>query len=141
MMKGKNTFDNYVCDGDTIERHYEGYDFTVRLEFDDTTTPMDYDAEGCCFDTSDPEHGEENREIIEAWKRNEWHYFGLVVSVAYNGVTIDDHVSSVWGYEGNFPKGNNEYLTEEAENLIRESLANVQRTHDEMINKLTGKAA
>lgn len=135
-MKGKDTFSSFVCHGDTIQRHYEGYDFTVRLVHDDVTTPMDYDEKGCCFDTTDPEYGEENREIIEAWKRDEWHYFGLVVSVEYNGFTIDDHISSVWGYEGNFPKGNNNFLTEEAESLIREALANVQRAHEAMINSL-----
>jgi hypothetical protein len=75
------------------------------------------------------------------WKRDEWFYVGIVVSVEYNGVLLDDHIHSVWGYEANFPNGDNSYLTEEATRLMEEALDDARKVREEMIARLIGKAA
>jgi hypothetical protein len=139
-MTMNQVFDDYVCDGEYIVRELDGFKFCATLVFDDRTTPMDYDEAGCCFDTSDPEYGEENKEIIASWKRGEWFYVGIVISVEYNGVLLDDHIHSVWGYEANFPNGDNSYLTEEATRLMEEALDDAKKAREEMIARLIGKA-
>ena len=116
----------YVCADDRITAEVDGFVVTARLEYDPDSSPREYDADGCCFDTSDPDHGEESAAIIAAWDNDEWHYFGVVLSVAKEGVELDDHAASLWGIEGNFPRKDggldNSYFTETANELLDEAL-------------------
>ena len=95
----------YVCADDSITAEVDGFVVTARLEYDP---------------------GEESAAIIAAWDNDEWHYFGVVLSVAKEGVELDDHAASLWGIEGNFPRKDggldNSYFTETANELLDEAL-------------------
>ena len=117
-------FDKYTCIGDEITCEVGSLRVTARVVYDDHTTPMDYDGPGCCFDTSDAEHGEENESIIQAWKDDEWFYCGIVLSVAHadTDVLLTDHGASLWGIDCNFPGGDNSYLSDVANELLDEAI-------------------
>jgi hypothetical protein len=100
-------FDKYVCIGDTIRRNVtDTVSVVARLEFDQDTRPEDSD----CYDAKD----------VARWKRDEWFYGGVVLSIEVNGETVRDHVASLWGIDCNFGEDNS-YLAEVANNLLDES--------------------
>jgi hypothetical protein len=100
-------FDKYVCIGDTIRRNVtDTVSVVARLEFDQDTRPEDSD----CYDAKD----------VARWKRDEWFYGGVVLSIEVNGETVRDHVASLWGIDCNFGEDNS-YLAEVANELLDES--------------------
>jgi len=38
---------------------------------------------------------------MAAWKNDEWYYCGVILSVAIDGIVLDDHAASLWGIEAN----------------------------------------
>ena len=115
-------FDDYACIGDSITCEVDQFTITATLHGDLDSSPHDYDAPGCCFDTSDPEYGEVNSQIIKAWEQDEWFYVGVSLSVSCNGVVLDEYAASLWGVECNFPNGTNEYLLMVSNELLPEAL-------------------
>ncbi len=106
-MKFTAQFDKYVCIGDTIRRNVtDTVSVVARLEFDQDTRPEDSD----CYDAKD----------VARWKRDEWFYGGVVLSIEVNGETVRDHVASLWGIDCNFGEDNS-YLAEVANELLDES--------------------
>ena len=65
---------------------------------------------------------EEDFRRLRAWCNNDWTYVGVVLSVARNGVTLDNHAASLWGIESDC----GDYLAEVAEDLVDDA-ANVGR--------------
>lgn len=66
---------------------------------------------------------ERDFKAMRAWCNDEWYYCGVVLSVAKNGYTLDEHAASLWGIELNYPGSeNNDYLTEVANDLLGEAL-------------------
>ena len=59
---------------------------------------------------------------MAAWKKDEWYYCGVILSVAIDGITLDDHAASLWGIEANYPDSDNAYLSEVAGELLPEAL-------------------
>ena len=59
---------------------------------------------------------------MEAWRNDEWFYCGVVISVRFDGIEIDDHASSLWGIEANYPDSDNAYLAEVANELLPEAI-------------------
>ncbi len=107
----KTHFDSYVCDGDTISCEVDGVTYTATLERD-TDSSVD-DAE--CYTKSQ----------IAAWRNDEWHFFGVVISAEKNGVDLGDHLASLWSIEGNFPsrrKNPNTYFRDVANELLPEAV-------------------
>ena len=74
---------------------------------------------------------------MEAWRGDEWFYCGIVLSVAFEGVTLDTHAASLWGIEANYPDSDNAYLTDVANELLPEAL-DAGRA---VLAKLTSRAA
>jgi hypothetical protein len=96
-------FGTFACSGDSIACSIGGVDYEARLVADTDTTPMDYDSPGWCFDTKAPGRaGARNRRLIEAWKRDEWAYCGVVIGAAKAGVELGD-MAALWGVEVNMP--------------------------------------
>ena len=125
----KNDFDAYVCEGDTITCEKEGFTVVARLEHDCDTTPSDFD----CY----------SKRAIEAWKNDEWHFFGVVLSVSVGEVEIADHAASLWGIEGNFPsrrKNPNKYFREVANDLLDEAIQQATVKAGNMIQRLSSVA-
>jgi hypothetical protein len=125
-------FDRYVCVGDTATWSVEGFDITARIEYDADTKPEDCD----CFDIEDPDHGAENRKIVDAWRNDEWFYCGVILSVSRNGVTITKHAASLWGIEANFPGSDNAYLAEVCQELQSEAIATARAESVRIISAL-----
>jgi hypothetical protein len=101
-------FDSYACPGDSITWTAQGFDLTATLEQDTDTKPTDYES----YDEAD----------IQRWKKDEWFYAGVVLSVSLNGVELSDHAASLWGVDCNFNDTSNAYLSELAQELEAEAL-------------------
>lgn len=113
-------FDTYVCEGDSISCEVGGFTVTALLIYDHDTSAHEYDEDGWCFDTNDPEYGERNKEIIEAFDNGDWGYYLVILSVSVDDLTLDDHAAVLGGVEGNFPNTDNSYLTDVANELLAE---------------------
>ena len=82
-----------------------GVSIRATIEPDCDTRPTDFD----CFDDCD----------VETWRRGEWQYCGIVLSVYIDGQCIDPHAASLWGIEANF-RDDNSYLNTVAAELAAE---------------------
>ncbi|MEP4992246.1 MAG: hypothetical protein ABJV68_31810, partial [Paracoccaceae bacterium] len=60
--------------------------------------------------------------VMEAWRKGEWFYCGIVLSVERDGIELDHHAASLWGVECNYPGTDNCYLTTVANELLSEAL-------------------
>jgi hypothetical protein len=117
-------FDRFVCFGDSIECHYNGFRIHARIEHDsdhgiddDDCHNPDQSVTGC-----NDEQFAQLLEAREAYARNEWHYCGVVLSVTREGVMLAEHAASLWGIECNYPDSDNHYLTVVAHELAPEAL-------------------
>lgn len=106
-------FPAYACQGDRIEWTAEGFDIVARLEYDTDSNPEDVE----CYSPED----------VQRWKNDDWFYVGVVLSVSRNGVELSDHAASLWGVDCNFSDTSNAYLSEVAQELEAEAIANARR--------------
>lgn len=116
-------FNSYAMAGDFIEWEAEGYTIKATLHEDTCTHVSDSE----CY----------SREDIRRWLKDEWFHVGVVLSVSYNGVKLEDHAASLWGIECNFPGGTNAYLSECALDMQEEALDQAKIKHKQMIKALT----
>jgi len=135
-------FDRYVCEGDTITCHVDGFDLTARIYRDDCSDRPDERQDGF-WPSLDPQsagyigpksqrtldrHMARAKAVMNAWLNDEWFYCGVAVTAEKNGITVTDEFSNaLWGIECNYPttrKGNpNTYLREVANEYVSEVLA------------------
>ena len=131
-------FDTLVCEGDTIACEVAGFEIIARIVRDDCPDPPDERQDGFWpslykdapgFIGPGPNHRQRFAEaqakaeaVMEAWRKDEWFYCGIVLSVALEGVTLDAHAASLWSIEANYPGSDNAYLTEVARELLPEAL-------------------
>lgn len=132
-------FRSYVCFGDSIETHYNGFRVSAHIEQDldktiddDDCHNKDQSVTGC----TDEQHAQLLR-ARAAYFRDEWHYCGVVLSVTRNGVMLDEHAASLWGIECNYPGGDNSYLTVVAQELLPEALKAAQTVLDLLVQDVT----
>lgn len=116
-----NKFDNYVCIGDYIEKDWNGLTLRAELLHDEFMTPDDFD----CY----------NKEQIESWKRGDWFFGGLVVSLLSDNVVIGKNLASLWGLDCNIVDENS-YLDEVAEELFAEAEDEARKVVAELLSKL-----
>lgn len=116
-------FNSYAMAGDFIAWESEGYTIRATLHNDTDTHVQGFD----CY----------SQEEIQAWKNDEWFYVGVVLSVSYNGIKLEDHAASLWGIDCNFPGGTNAYLSECALELQDEAIESAKVKHKQMIRALT----
>ena len=132
-------FYDCVCIGDTIVCEVEGYTVTARICFDDCAEAPDKNQDGFWpslypndagfigsgngwrdrFDAAQARA----EKVMAAWKNDEWFYCGVILSVAIDGLTLDRFAASLWGLEANYPDSDNAYLTEVANDLLPEAIA------------------
>ena len=131
-------FQSFVCEGDSITCEVAGFQITARIVRDDCDDAPDERQDGFWpslykdapgFIGPGPNHRERFAQaqaraeaVMEAWRKDEWFYCGIVLSVAREGVTLDAHAASLWGVEANYPDSDNAYLTEVAGELLPEAL-------------------
>ena len=65
---------------------------------------------------------------MEGWRKGDWFYCGIVLSVSLEGVQLASHAASLWGIEANYPGADNSYLAEVANELLPESIAVARET-------------
>ena len=146
-------FSSFVCAGDVITCETGGFTVSARIVPDDCPDPPDQrqdgfwpslyrDAPGFMGEpdqelvrgTNSPANGNNFRErfaraqaeaevLMEGWRRGDWFYCGIVLSVSLDGVELAPHAASLWGIEANYPETDNSYLTDVAGNLLPEALA------------------
>ncbi len=115
-------FDKYACVGDSILWEKDGFEIRATIEPDDYSNVADFD----CYSASD----------IKRWKNNEWFFCGIVLSISYNGITLEDHAASLWSIECNIRKRGNSYLSEVAKELESEALEAGRAARARMLEKL-----
>ncbi len=145
-------FDAFACEGDTISCEAEGFTVTARIVFDDCPDAPDQRQDGfwpSLYKDAPGFIGEADQEsvrgtdspperngfrqrfakaqakaeaVMEAWRKGEWFYCGIVLSMERDGIALDDHAASLWGVECNYPGTDNSYLTTVANELLPEAL-------------------
>lgn len=133
-------FASYAYEGDTITLQHEGITYTATIERDNDAGPPDERDEGFwpSLDAKDAgyigqrskvtlaRHKARAQAVMDAWKKDEWFYCGIVISASVDGVELDDHAASLWGIECNYPasprnKNPNSYLRTVADELMHEA--------------------
>ena len=129
-MKFEKGFDGYVCPGDVITTTVEGFEIAARIEHDFETHIDDDNVHNvdqtvtCC-------NVEQRKALLaarESWLRGEWQYVGVVLSVARAGVVLDEYAASLWGICCNYPDGDNEYISDVANELLPEAVQAAETT-------------
>jgi hypothetical protein len=144
----KRDFAHYVCEGDGITCEVDGFDCVATLYRDDCTDRPDQRQDGF-WPSRDPKdagyigeksvgtfnrHRRHAREVMEAWKRDEWFYCGVAVTVSKDGVPLThEYGNALWGIEANYPprfplakKNPNRYLRTVANELLPDALADAR---------------
>ena len=131
-------FGSYVCEGDTISCEADGFTVTARIVADDCPDAPDErqdgfwpslykDAPGFIgpgngFRQRFAEAQAKAEAVMEAWRKGDWFYCAIVLSVERDGIDLDRHAASLWGVECNYPGTDNSYLTTVANELLAEAL-------------------
>jgi len=131
-------FETFVCEGDSLTCEVDGFEITARIVRDDCPDAPDErqdgfwpslykDAPGFIgagnnFRERFAEAQARAEAVMEAWRKDEWFYCGIVLSVALEGVELENHAASLWGIEANYPDSDNAYLTDVANELLPEAL-------------------
>jgi len=129
---------SFVCEGDSLTCEAAGFEITARIVRDDCTDAPDERQDGfwpSLYKDAPGFIGPGNnfRErfaqaqaraeaVMEAWRKDEWFYCGIVLSVALEGVTLERNAAALFGIEANYPDGDNAYLTQVANELLPEAL-------------------
>lgn len=137
-MAFQETFLPYVCTDDTITCEVDGFTVTARIVADDCPDSLDRRQDGFWpslyigdpgFIGPGPNHRDRLDQakaraasVMQAWRKGDWFYCGIVLSVSLEGVTLSDHAASLWGAEANYPDSDNAYLSEVAGDLLPEAL-------------------
>ncbi len=145
-------FSSFVCPGDVISCETEGFTVSARIVPDDCPDPPDQRQDGFWpslyrdapgFIGPGPDHRQRFAEaqaqaaaLMEGWRRGEWFYCGIVLSVSLDGVELAPHAASLWGLEANYPETDNSNLTAVALSLLPEALAAAR----EVLARLTALA-
>jgi hypothetical protein len=137
-MSFSERFSTYVCPGDTITCEVDGFTVMAQIVLDDCPDAPDQRQDGFwpSLYIGDPgfigpgngfrkrfaKAQAEAEAVMEAWRKGDWFYCGIVLSVTLEGVTLNAHAASLWGVEANYPGSDNAYLAEVADELLPEAL-------------------
>ena len=143
-MMFAQSFQSYVCPGDVISCEDGPFTVLAQVVADDCLDAPDQRQDGFWpslyidapgFIGPGPNHRQRFAEaqakaeaVMEGWRKGEWFYCGIVLSVALEGVVLASHAASLWGIEANFPGADNSCLTEVANELLPEAVAIARET-------------
>ena len=138
-MGFRERFDRYVCEGDSIACEVDGFRVIARIVRDDCPDAPDERQDGFwpSLYINDPGFigpGNNFRErlekaqaeaeaVMDAWRKDEWFYCGIMLAIECEGVELDENAASLWGIEANYPGSDNAYLSEVAGELLPDALA------------------
>ena len=66
--------------------------------------------------------------VMEGWRKGDWFYCGIVLSVSLEGVDLARAAAALFGVEANYPGTENSYLTDVANELLPEAVAAARET-------------
>jgi len=126
-------FSDYVYDKDSVKCEVDGFTCYATLYLDDSDMRPDERDEGFWPSQKPNDTGycpynfdeamARAKMVMAAWENDEWHYYGVAVTVFKNGVQLTPtYAHSVWGIEGNYPDSNNDYFTEVANDILPEAI-------------------
>lgn len=135
-------FLSFVCEGDSIVCEVSGFEINARVVRDDCPDPPDQRQDGFwpSLYTNDPgfigpgngfrqrfaEAQAKAEAVMAGWRKGEWFYCGIVLTVSLEGVEIAPQSASLWGIEANYPGADNSYLTDVANTLLPEAIASAR---------------
>jgi len=132
-------FSSFVCPGDVITCETGGFTVSARIVPDDCPDPPDQRQDGFWpslyreapgfigpgnnFRERFAQAQAEAEAVMEGWRKGDWFYAGVVLSVSLEGVELAPQATSLWGLEANYPGSENEALTQAAIALLPDALA------------------
>lgn len=158
-MTFSQSFDSFVCIGDTITCEVDGYTITARIAHDDRPDAPDQRQDGFWPSLYPDDAGfigagngwrerfakaqARAERVMAAWKNDEWFYCGIILSASVDGLELTDHAASLWGIGANCPDSDNAYLTETANVLLADAVkvAKAERARQCAILCPSGSAA
>ena len=66
--------------------------------------------------------------VMEGWRKGDWFYCGIVLSVSLEDVDLAQTAAALFGIEANYPCTDNSYLTDVANDLLPEAVAAARET-------------
>jgi hypothetical protein len=72
--------------------------------------------------------------VMEGWRKGDWFYCGIVLSVSLEGVDLARAAAALFGIEANYPGTDNSYLTDVANELLPEAVAAARETLARLIS-------
>ncbi|WP_206741503.1 hypothetical protein, partial [Hyphomonas chukchiensis] len=110
-MAFRERFDRYVCEGDSIDCEIDGFRVTARIVRDDCPDAPDKRQDGFwpSLYINDPgfigpgnnfrarlaKAQAEAEAVMEAWRKDEWFYCGVVLTIECEGVELESHAASL----------------------------------------------
>ena len=156
-MAFRERFDRYVCEGDSIACEIGGFRVTARIVRDDCMDAPDQRQDGFwpSLYINDPGFigpGNNFRErlakaqaeaeaVMDAWRKDDWFYCGIVLAIECEGVELDSTQASVWGIEANYPGSDNANLSEVAGELLPEALEAGRAALQRLVSSAPARAA
>ena len=150
-------FDAFVCEGDCIACEQDGFRIVARIVRDDSPDAPDQRQDGFWPSLYKDSPGfigpgnnfrerfakaqAEAEAIMEAWRRGDWFYCGIVLSVSLDGVILDEHAISLWGVEANYPGSDNGYLTDVSNDLLSDAITIGRRAAERLCATLSNLEA
>lgn len=116
-LKFSRGFDRFAWYGDKIEVDIAGVTYRATLEPDTDSRVED-------TDNYSPEH-------VEAWKRDEWFFVGVVLT-AWVDFTELARGPGLWACEMNFPGSDNSNLTEAANDMLADMIEQARAALDKL---------
>lgn len=132
-------FSDFVCPGDVITCETDGFTVSARIIPDDCPDAPDQrqdgfwpslyrDAPGFIgpgnnFRERFAEAQAKAEAVMAGWRRGDWFYCGIILSVRLEEIELAPHGASLWGVEANYPGTDNSWLTEVASELLPEAIA------------------
>lgn len=146
--KFEDGFDNYICEGDTIETTINGIVYVATIHHDDNSESPEEREDGF-WPSLNPKsdgyigaksqstlrrHTAHAQHVMDSWRNDEWFYCGIVISAYIEDddgerVCISEHAASLWGVECNYPaqfkrqrRQPNAFVDECADELLGEAM-------------------
>ncbi len=139
-----SNFAAFVCPGDALTGEAGPFTVLAQILPDDCLDAPDQRQDGFWpslyadapgFIGPGPNHRQRFAEaqakaeaVMEGWRKVDWFYCGIVLSVFLECVELYRDTASLWGVEANYPGTDNSYLTGVANELLPEAVAAARET-------------
>jgi hypothetical protein len=143
-MKFAQGFQSYVCPGDVITCEDGPFTVLAQVVIDDCPDSPDQRQDGFWpslyigapgfigpgnnFRQRFAEAQASAEAVMESWRKGDWFYCGIVLSVSLEGIDLAQTAAALFGIEANYPGTDNSYLTDVANELLPEAVAAARET-------------